>query len=275
MRCAIVAVLLLLLASPVPAQIGLYNSEDGVPVLCNQIEVSGSLQEIYVVTTGEWTKARFSLPTNHCVVPILLEPMNGTSVTGDFASGFTLNFSGCTADLFAVARLYVVALSAPCCGFGPTPHPGAGRVELVDCTGHALTATWIPRIAVPSVNEWCINYAVSGVPRKPFPLDGAVNVPSSLELSWVMDPPVGTCDLGVRTCAVYLGTSTTPPIFSAELEGESQPVSGLQPGTTYYWKVWSNNHGFFVESPLWSFTTAAPVTVEPTTWGRVKALYRN
>jgi hypothetical protein len=53
----------------------------------------------------------------------------------------------------------------------------------------------------------------------------------------------------------------------------------LEPYTTYYWRAgnWCVGcyHGEGAISDTWSFTTGAgPVPAEPSTWGRVKALYR-
>lgn len=271
-----IALLLFLLAVPAVAQIGLYNSEDGSGYYCNQIAPAG-VQDVYVLVTGDWTRARFSIPTNHCIAPILIEPLNGTAITGDFSSGLTLTFSGCTSDRQAVARLVVYSNYGPCCNFGLTPHPAAGCVELKDCGAHTEAATWIPKISSQGYNgEQCHGFeSVSGPPRNPIPSNGAGGVSTSLDLSWVMDPPIGgSCVLSWRSSSVFLGTTTTPPAIVGELEGTCHHVDGLLPGTTYYWKVWCMNWGVIVESPLWSFTTAGAVAVEQTTWGRVKALYR-
>jgi len=273
MRCVGVALVLVLLDTSATAQIGLYRTEDGNDTYCNWIEL-GQPTDVYILVTGEWTGARFSFPLNECIFPIDLQPLNGTTISGDFDAGFVLNFSDCTSDRPAVAR---VTLFAPviCCGFGLVPSPGVGSVDLIDCAGHGVPATWTPTISAPGGSgNYCHGEGVSPPPRNPDPSDGAGNIALSVDLSWVMDPPVGSCVLSFRHSKVFLGTTMTPPLIVSDMEGTSYNVDGLLPGTTYYWKVWVYNYGFMVESPLWTFTTASPVPTEPTTWGRVKSLYR-
>src|SRR5688572_3505085 len=109
-RCAIAVLILLLGSTLASAQIGLYNSEDGEALNCNNLDWSESAQDVYVLVTGEWKSARFSIPTDQGILPLDLQPLNGTTINGDFNNGFTLNFSECTSDRRAVARLSVVAV---------------------------------------------------------------------------------------------------------------------------------------------------------------------
>ena len=273
MRCAIAVLVLVLLTTPTAAQIGLYTTQDGNFTHCNYIEW-GQPTEVYILVTGEWTRARFAVPpVNECFIPLDLQPLNGTTISGDFGTGFVLNFD-CTTDRQAVARLSLIA-SYPCCGFGLAPHPDAGCVELVDCAGHAVPATWMPKISSPGPSGgYCPDDGVSPPPRNPDPPDDAVEIALSVDLSWAMDHPVGSCALSFRISTVYLGTTTTPQPIVSDMEGTSHHVDGLQAGMTYYWKVCVYNYGIMVESPLWTFTTTVPVATEPSTWGRVKSLYR-
>jgi phosphatidylserine/phosphatidylglycerophosphate/cardiolipin synthase-like enzyme len=65
---------------------------------------------------------------------------------------------------------------------------------------------------------------------------------------------------------IYFGTSSTPPLLSANQKlGPSQSSSDyksfalptLQPGTTYYWKIVSKTMAYVTnDGPVWSFTTA-------------------
>ena len=181
MRCAIAALILLHLATLARAQIGLYNSEDGSALNCNNIEWSGSPHDVYVLVTGEWKSARFSIPVVQGIVPLDLQPLTGTTISGDLNNGFTLNFSESTSDRRAVARLSVIAAPfVPTCGFGLLPHPATGYVELVDCSAHAVAASWIPKVSAPGPNGDCENVGVSPLPRGPFGL--AVPLPPSTSL---------------------------------------------------------------------------------------------
>jgi hypothetical protein len=64
---------------------------------------------------------------------------------------------------------------------------------------------------------------------------------------------------------IYLGTNPVPPLLAAHLklgspkegEQEAYTVSGLMPGTTYYWRIVGKTWANLTKSgPTWSFTTA-------------------
>ena len=51
----------------------------------------------------------------------------------------------------------------------------------------------------------------------------------------------------------------------------------LLPNTTYYWRAWSINSYSIAPTAMsetFTFTTGGPVATQPSTWGRVKAMYR-
>jgi hypothetical protein len=99
------------------------------------------------------------------------------------------------------------------------------------------------------------------------PANGAVNVPTSTQLQWANE---------YGNWNVYFGTTNSPPPISLAPDGANHNPT-LAPGTTYYWKVTGiaviSMYPFFayyVDSPMWSFTTATalppPVTLSaPTT----------
>ncbi len=276
MRYIVLMICCITVAAPAAAQIGLYIYPDDPDVGCNFVQ-SLNPQSVYVVVTGDWRGARFTF-SSPCVQVNSVEPMNGVTLTGDIATGITINFPECMSDRYAVARLDIFPYG-DCCPFGLSAHPSAasGKPELMDCSGQLVPATWTPEaVAVLPWTNNCFNEeSVSPPPWKPVPADGAVDVPLTTELSWSIDPPVG-CGVpsGLRA-NVYFGTTPDPPFFVGDIEEMRAAVGPLVPGTTYYWKAWVANYGVNVMGPVWSFRTAGPVSTETTTWGRIKALYRN
>jgi hypothetical protein len=55
---------------------------------------------------------------------------------------------------------------------------------------------------------------------------------------------------------VYFGTTNPPPLAGSTAANTFSP-KGLNYGTTYYWKIVSNNNNGSGPSPVWSFTTFA------------------
>jgi hypothetical protein len=109
------------------------------------------------------------------------------------------------------------------------------------------------------------------VPYAPFPPDGATNVPLDVTLNYGWD--TGTCScLGVACFSLWLGTDPDPPLFFGICD-MPLPDLGLKPSTTYYWRAGVSFCGSVV-GPVWSFTTAPPIGVEPVTWSNVKKLFR-
>jgi hypothetical protein len=60
---------------------------------------------------------------------------------------------------------------------------------------------------------------------------------------------------------VYFGTTSPPPLVAADGYATTYTLPRLDPCTTYYWKVVSKNAGGSLSSPIWSFTTAASVSL--------------
>lgn len=277
MRYVLLTMCCLLLARPTRAQIGLYIYPDNPDVGCNFVQVFEP-QSVYVVVTGNWRGARFALHDTGCVDFYDIQPMNGATLTGNLSSGIELSFPQCMTERYAVARVDLVT-GGPCCVLELSAHPNAasGKVELIDCTGHFVPASWIPVAVGRSYTDPnCDPPGVSPLPRNPFPPDGATDVPLTTELSWMIDPPVGCDTLGDRWANVYFGTGSPLPLVADEnIDRTNLPVGPLQPGTTYYWRVWVNNYNVPADGPVWSFRTATPVATEASTWGRIKSLYRN
>ena len=87
-----------------------------------------------------------------------------------------------------------------------------------------------------------------GVPSSPSPSDGATGVSANPTLNWSATSNTDSYD-------VYFGTSTSPPLVG-NVTSASYPLSGLSPGTLYYWKVVAKSScGNSTSGPVWSFTT--------------------
>ncbi|MCU1230482.1 MAG: repeat containing protein, partial [Acidobacteria bacterium] len=81
------------------------------------------------------------------------------------------------------------------------------------------------------------------------PADGSSSAALSVNLTW---RPTGSID----SFDLYFGETSNPPLLATALAATSQTVSGLRPGTKYYWRVAGRGpcaNG--VTSPIASFTT--------------------
>ncbi len=114
----------------------------------------------------------------------------------------------------------------------------------------ALTAAEIKAMAPPKLKA-----------REPNPADGALSVSMPL-LQWSKGNTALFHD-------VYLGT--TPELTAANLVGPHQLmtmlyyVQGLQPGTTYYWRVDEiDAAGVATTGDVWSFVAQALTAYHPT-----------
>ena len=85
-------------------------------------------------------------------------------------------------------------------------------------------------------------------PTLVFPANSAVGMPVSMSLSWNPGKSFASYD-------VYFGTTASPPYWGNVTQANCYP-SGLQPNTTYYWKVVSKNVSGSASSLVWSFTTS-------------------
>lgn len=114
-------------------------------------------------------------------------------------------------------------------------------------------------------------------PGNPLPPDAAQNAePVGLELQWENQDDA-SCIPGAVTQDVYLGTDPDPTLALAAIDGQGASFrpQPLQPFTTYFWRVSrSSTNGMSSSSPVWSFTTGEAVAAIPSTWARIKTLYR-
>lgn len=82
----------------------------------------------------------------------------------------------------------------------------------------------------------------------PSPAHGAVNVPASPALSWI----VGRDALAHR---VYLGTNDPPPLYRQQTH-DLVSLTNLQLGATYYWRVDEVTTMGIVTGAVWRFTVS-------------------
>jgi hypothetical protein len=147
-----------------------------------------------------------------------------------------------------------------------------GRAAVIDCSFIEKPAS--RSYSFVSTGSGACGY--SPPVRDPSPPDGATNVPVSfiwpgyeIDDAHLCNPPLCHDDM----YRLYFGADPDPPLVWTYMK--PYPSLGpLEAGTTYYWRITVVNCGFYVDSPVWSFTTENATPAESRTWGAVKALYR-
>lgn len=198
---------------------------------------------------GPVATARFKVVASSAVTFV-------TPPNGEF--DVSLNPCGQSGQL---GQLIVIVPAGPAVTLTVVPATGHAEIELTDCDGYSL----------PTVQE--CDLARNLGPYRPTPTDGATDVPTNQLLSYV-----GYANL--------VAISTSPDMANYTVicgSGENPCPLPLNPGslapnTTYYWQA--SNHCICGQvaaghSEVFSFTTGeTPIAVQPSTWGRVKAMYR-
>lgn len=195
---------------------------------------------------------------------------------GNAVAGVTVSYGGC---LSAPTHLGVVSLfdygAPPCSEVGVGPAPGNIGIVSTDCSGGVDYLGGSPILT---------NCGPCGVhpPYALQPADGTTGVSLEPTLSWSWDEPTGCVEgIGLTVYTVLMGTDPDNLTEAGWADTEkSMTVGLLEPSTLYYWQVevWDDFYNCPGErtrySVVQSFTTAGPVPVEQTTWGRIKQLYR-
>ena len=209
------------------------------------------LLSVYFHAAGPVHTARFKVVASSPVT--ILDPPGGE---------FNVTLSPCRSD-WAFGTLVVIVPAGSTVQFTVVPATGHAEIELTDCDGYALR----------TVSQCDLAQLIG--PYRPNPPDGATVVPTNQLLSYVG-----------RANTVVIGT--TPDLHNAQVICNSGQYAScvlpidpgpLAPNTTYYWQA----HDYCVcgqvidgHSDVFSFTTGdAPLALEPSTWGRVKAMYRD
>lgn len=197
----------------------------------------------------------------------------GIPVIGNSQTGVQVYMTGCATTYPygqpapAMTITFLAPAPLPNVTWEVQPFPGEPAIGLMDCDGFSMNGTG-------QYSIYCDPGFLIG-PYKPNPPDGAVDVPLDQLLSFTgganfmylgLDPQFDDNDL---VCE-YPQSPCTFPFDPGD----------LLPNTTYYWKALNVctgcEHGEYAASDLWSFTTGdITVSTQSSTWGHVKALYRD
>jgi hypothetical protein len=168
--------------------------------------------------------------------------------------------------------------------FGPTagiridvvPHSSETEIILTDCDGYTMIGQDYYGWGI----DPCSDIGKFVAPYRPIPANGATDVSTATMLEFVSGSAmtVGITShpsfspLEFRVCGGY-PEEGLPPC--------TEPINPgmLQPFTTYRWQASVGcafcMHGETVYSPVFTFTTGAgTVATKASTWGSVKAMYR-
>ena len=119
--------------------------------------------------------------------------------------------------------------------------------------------------AYPTAFSFTTIAAPPAAPTLNLPINGATGIATNISLSWLLSPGATSYRLQVSTSQTF----ATTVFDDSTLTAASQTMSGLLPGTTYYWRVSAkSSQGTSAYSSVRSFATvsgipAAPVLVSP------------
>jgi hypothetical protein len=247
------------------------------------IRATGASARIYVRALSiPFQKARLTIPDVPGVT--VVNESWGVSFTGDHASGVELDMGSCVGPFNQFAPVVIGYMDVEWAGpANCTTWQANANAEVQDCNG-----MWRPvhemmhQIAVTSGCGACPwQFCFGPLPAyDPEPANGATNVPLDVLIKWkYTHEPYWDVS--------YVRISTQPDCTSGGSfwlrdKYEFAP-DFLEPGRTYYWQPsfgsgydgGCQDTGGTTLGPIYSFTVEGVLAVEPTTWGRVKALYRN
>jgi hypothetical protein len=270
-RCLFyVSLFLLIIVAPVfsATDITVYSDKAG-DVKCVSTPVDGELVEMYVVVTGNDALSSVSFHLNIQPRLIWIEDEAVFAQTeGPSPIGTAISFDGCLSPTIHV--LTVRCLVSQWDYYQGCPYIFVEGASGTDCSGQTVSVrggtTRVPKGACE----------IAG-PSNPSPPDHAQDVPLDALLTWTGAPADECGDMGPGMYfSLYFGTNPNPPLILQPGTWPPQDPGDLHPGTQYYWRVLATQLNRNSKlSPLWTFRTAGPVATEPTTWGRIKSLYRN
>lgn len=156
---------------------------------------------------------------------------------GDVSLSIEDNVAKGSIDLNPGLNYFIYAIRSG----GKTKYWDESHAKILENEKNVLT------INIPVINE------APNLPSNPNPADGAVNVPTTITLSWQCTDPEGE----QLTYDVYFGTDANALSSSYEYSASYNPGK-LSPNTKYYWRVnaWDAKYNKTVGN-LWSFTTGS------------------
>lgn len=260
-------------------QIGVYPDSEAQDCVSQAQE---GVVEFYVFATSSsgFQGAEFrvtGLPAGSTVLSKNVHPGVAIELGDALGAGVNLAFSDCQTAPQTLLMHYTVLL----------PDPSVAFDIGIDAHGNPSNANFdcplVNLCDAPAFTQECLtgeHYVSIGVPASnPDPPDGAVGVGPDQLLTWTGGSGNDLCGpvIGGAT-SVFFGEETDPPFiqefFSQSSEERIVDPGLLLPNTTYHWRVDYGYYGSII-GPLWSFTTGDYVVpVLPTTWQRVKQLYR-
>lgn len=252
--------------------VGIYPDSDGSGH-CIEVHSEPRIIDLYVVVrpvpdyaVAELSSVRFMAPELGWGGLVFVDyiPVFPSTVVSLPNGPISVDFGGCHGVPIHVLTVKVLAASAP----PDCYYIWVDAVDAQGCDGNPVGMIGgTSRITL--VDSICQYVA----PGTPYPPDGATNVPTDVTFSWSESPGPNYC-ANVDWYSVALGATPTPEVVYFSGDTFYDPPYRLQANTTYYWQVSVSGNGPGASSPVWSFSTAGPVSVEKTTWGKIKALYR-
>jgi len=270
-------------------QIGAFAA-DGYSVnsWCNLPTGSGSFYIVYnggPYANGDYKTVRFavslpSAPELFILGAWVMGP--GDVPVSTLQAGVTVQLGSCRSDAVTVARVdYFLPIHPAGCSLVkvvPDPSAPSGKIEFTRCDGELVYLNE-GTIAGNIGSSSSCSAQPANPPSNPIPANGVIGVDLDADLTALLHWPetvLGCFPLYGDGARLFFGTNPNPPLIS-DVGHTTFPydVGHLQPATTYYWRVtYINTLGANGMSPTWSFTTTAPVATQPSTWGAIKALYR-
>lgn len=230
---------------------------------------------VSVVNAHPFQTVRFKAPVP-CGM-IFAGDTSNNLLAGNSQTGVTVTMPGCTSvnTPMPVMTIVAIVLTTPVsgCTWDVFPADGDSDILLTDCDDNVMKGASVRGLYCGDVDSYIGPYL-------PDPPNGATGVPLNAALSFtgfanqvfmmVDGSPYSIWNYPICSAFFYVGVPTCTNPFDPGM---------LQPYTTYYWLAANTcvycQHGEAGYSDLWSFTTGAgPVATEQSTWGRVKAIYR-
>ncbi|MEX2116599.1 MAG: ice-binding family protein [Bacteroidota bacterium] len=190
----------------------------------------------------------------------------GTGLAGNYVWSFTTVAAGVPA-LISPADLAVNQPSNPTLVWSLVANASSYRLQVSTSSAFSTTfydnssltgtSQMVPGLTPGTSYYWRVNATISGVtgvyssvwrftplgpPAAPLlvsPLNAAQNQPTSLTLNWLASVGADTYRLQIDTTSAF--TSPVLLFNDSTLTSTSQPISGLEVGKTYYWRMNAKN----------------------------------